>query len=69
MAKYTEKKKASNRKWDAENLVRFSTAVSKEMAAEIKAAADAVGESVNGYIKAAIRAMLDQDKQTETDTK
>ena len=52
--KYTENKKASNRKWDAANLDRLSIAVPKGKKETIQSAAAAVGQSVNAYINQAI---------------
>ena len=54
-----------NMKYAKTKLKRIPLDVQKEKYEEIKAAADAVGESVNGYIKTAIdqRMERDQDKQ------
>ena len=49
--KYTEKKKTSNRKWDAANLDRMSIALPK---GRIKAFAASQGESANAFISRAI---------------
>ena len=54
----SERKKASNKKWDVANIERLSIAVHKGERDEIKAAAAAAGESVNAYIIAAIRARM-----------
>ncbi len=51
---YTEKKKQSNRKWDAANLERLSFTVPKGCKAAIQTAADEAGESVNQYTQSAI---------------
>lgn len=61
MAKYTEAKKAGNRKWDANNLDRISVAVPKGKKEVIKAHAEANGESVNGYINR----LIDEDMKKE----
>lgn len=55
---YTEKKKASNRKWDSENLDRISYTVPKGQKATIQAAAQAAGESVNQYTQGALLARM-----------
>jgi predicted HicB family RNase H-like nuclease len=54
----SERKKASNKKWDVANIERLSIAVPKGQRDEIKTAAAAAGESVNAYIIAAIRARM-----------
>lgn len=50
----TEKKKASNKKWDAANLDRMSFTVPKGQKATVQAAAAAAGESVNEYTQKAL---------------
>ncbi len=52
--KYTEAQKRSAKKWDAANLDRVSIAMPKGKKDDIKAAAAAVGESMNQYIINAI---------------
>jgi len=52
--RYTEKKKNSNRKWDAANLDRLSIALPKGRREQIKIFAAAHGESVNAFIGRAI---------------
>lgn len=59
--KYTEARKEGNRKWDAANLDRVSIAMPKGKKEEIKAAAAAVGESMNQYIIAAIDQRIERD--------
>lgn len=54
----SERKKASNKKWDVANIERLSIAVPKGERDKIKTAAAAAGESVNAYIIAAIRARM-----------
>ena len=63
--KYTDARKEGNRKWDAANLDRVSIAMPKGKKDDIKAAAAAVGESMNQYIVAAINQRMEQDKQKE----
>lgn len=55
---YTEKKKASNRKWDSENLDRLSFTVPKGQKAAIQAAAKQAGESVNQFTQGALLARM-----------
>ena len=51
---YTEAQKKATIKYAKENLKRIPLDVQKEKYEEIKAAAEAAGESVNGYIKTAV---------------
>ena len=62
MAQYTEKKKESNRKWDAANLDRISIALPKGQKDIIKAHAESQGESVNGFISRAIENQMERDR-------
>ena len=50
-------------KYQRENLKRIPLDVRKDKYEEIKAAADRVGESVNGYIKTAIDRRIDSEKE------
>ena len=50
----SEKKKASNRKWDANNLDRMSYTLPKGQKATVQAAAAAAGETVNVYTQRAL---------------
>ena len=59
--KYTEARKDSNRKWDANNLDRMSIAVPKGMRDTIKAHAESHGESVNAFINRAISEAMTRD--------
>lgn len=54
----SDRKKASNKKWDVANIERLSIAVPKGERDEIRASAAAAGESINKYIIAAIRARM-----------
>lgn len=59
---YNEKKKATNAKWDAENIDRMSLALPKGLKERIKAAiANDEKPSVNGFIVRAIREKLGDD--------
>lgn len=59
--KYTEAKKAGNRRWDAANLDRLSIAVPKGKKEEIKTHAESMGESVNSFIGRAIDETITRD--------
>ena len=63
MPKYTEKKRASNQKWDAANLDRISIALPKGKKDEIKAHAENQGESMNQFIGRAINQQMERDKE------
>jgi len=54
----SEKKKASNRKWDANNLDRMSFTVPKGQKATVEAAAKEAGESINQYTQKALLARM-----------
>lgn len=62
MATYSEKKKASNRKWDSANLDRISIAIPHGQKDVIKAAAEAQGESMNVYIYAAVVQRMEREQ-------
>ena len=61
--KYTDAKRDGNRKWDAADLDRISIALPKGQKDIIKAHADSVGESVNGFISRAIDNQMEQDRK------
>lgn len=61
MAKYTEKKRASNEKWNAANLDRISIALPKGKKDLIKAHAESQGESMNQFIGRAIDQQMERD--------
>ena len=54
MANYTDAKKASNRKWDSNNLDRMSFTVPKGQKATVESAAKAAGESINQFTQKAL---------------
>ena len=58
----TENQKQSRYNYAKNNLKRIPLDVQKEKYEEIKAAADAAGEKVNGYIKKAIDERRERDK-------
>lgn len=59
----SDKRKESMYNYAKKNLKRIPLDVQKEKYEEIKTAADAAGESVNGYIKKAIDDRMQQDSQ------
>lgn len=63
MPKYTEKKRASNQKWDAANLDRISIALPKGRKEIIKDHALQRGESVNAFIIRAVDNQIERDKE------
>ena len=67
--KYTEARKAGNRKWDAANLDRLSIALPKGHKETIQAHAAARGESVNGFIGRAIGEIMERDNGGGTDSR
>lgn len=54
----SDKKKASNKKWDTANLDRMSYTLPKGQKATVQAAAAAAGESVNEYTQKALLARM-----------
>lgn len=59
--KYTEARKEGNRRWDAANLDRLSIALPKGSKEIIKAHAESMKESVNGFIARAIDETMQKD--------
>ncbi|MGN0357211.1 MAG: hypothetical protein ACI4E0_05245 [Blautia sp.] len=60
----TEQRKESMYKYAREKLKRIPLDVQKEKYEEIKAAADAAGEKVNGYIKKAIEERMERERDS-----
>ena len=58
----SEAQKKATMKYARENLKRIPLDVQKEKYEQIKAAATAAGESVNGYIKTAVDRRIDSGK-------
>lgn len=56
---YSEAQKKATEKYRQANYKRIPLDVPKEKYDQIKAAADAAGESVNGYIKKAVDARIE----------
>ena len=61
--KYTDARKEGNRKWDTADLDRVSIAMPKGKKDDIKAAAAAVGESMNQYIINAVEQRMERDNE------
>lgn len=57
----SEARTRANRKWNEANLDRLYVTVPKGAKEEIKSAASAAGESVNGYIKRAIEMRMERE--------
>ena len=57
----SEKKKASNAKWDAENLKRMSLAVPSTLYIRMQEHIGNTGETMNGFIKRCITDTLDKE--------
>ena len=64
----SEKKKASNAKWDSENLKRMSLAVPVEMYERMQARIEQTGETMNGFIKRSIVETLDREAPAGAET-
>lgn len=62
MKYYNEKTKEASYRYKERHIKRIPLDVQNDMYDEIKGAAEAVGESVNGYIKGAIIERLNRDK-------
>ena len=60
---YPENKVKYNLEYAKKNLKRIPLDVQKEKYEEIKAAADRVGETVNGYIKKAIDERMQREEK------
>ena len=61
----TDKKKASNAKWDAENLKRMSLAIPVDQYDRMREHISDTGETVNGFLKRAIDVTIEQDEKSE----
>ena len=57
----TDSQKKANAKYREKSIKRIPLDVQKEKYEEIKMAAEAAGESVNGYIKKAVDRRMEQD--------
>ena len=57
----SEARQRANKKWDAENTERINLIVRKGMKDQLRAAAEAAGESLNGYIVAAAKARMESE--------
>ena len=57
----SEKKKASNAKWDAKNLKRLSLAVPCELYDRMQTHTQKTKETMNGFIKRAIEETIEKE--------
>lgn len=57
---YTDKKRASNLKWDKAHLDRMSIALPSGTKDRVQRAADDAGQSVNGWLKGIIMEKLER---------
>ena len=64
----SEKKKASNAKWDAENLKRMSLAVPCSLHDRMQEHIQKTGESMNGFIKRSIMETIEKDNQQSSES-
>ena len=63
MAKYNDAKREGNKRWDAANLDRISIAIPRGEREVIKAHAAAHNESLNRFIKRAIKETMQRDNE------
>ena len=64
----SEARQRANKKWDAENTERINLIVRKGMKEQLRAAAEAAGESLNGYIVAAAKARMESEGHKDETT-
>ena len=62
---YNESRKNSSIKYNKEHQKRIPLSVKNELYDKIKEAASTAGESVNGYIKAAVLARMEQENKSK----
>lgn len=62
----TENQKQAHYRYEKKNLKRIPLDVQKEKYEQIKAAAQAAGETINGYIKTAIDERMNRDSSTSS---
>lgn len=63
----TEKKKASNAKWDSKNLKRISVAMPVELRNRMEKHIEKTGETTNGFVKRAIDETIIRDDEQPCD--
>lgn len=63
MSPVSEKKRASNAKWDAANLKRMSLAMPLTLYNQMQDHVNATGETINGFIKRAIASTIKDDNE------
>ncbi len=61
----TDKKKASNAKWDAANLKRTSLAIPVDLYDRMQEHVKVTGETVNGFIKRSIDETISRDESDD----
>lgn len=61
----TESQRAANDKYLAAHYQRLPVSYSKEFCAEVRAAAEAAGESLAGYVRKAIERRMEADNLKE----
>ena len=61
----SEKKKLSNKKWDAENLKRLSLAVPNTLYIRMLKHTEKTQETMNGFIKRCLTETLDKEEQNQ----
>lgn len=66
---WKENKKEYNKRYVSENIKRIPLNVQKTKYEEIKAVADSVNESVNGFIKKSIDMRIEQEHQKRADNR
>ena len=66
MPPLSEKKKASNAKWDAANLKRMSLAMPLDMFNKMQDHIKGTGETANGFIKRAISETMNRETSVNT---
>lgn len=61
----TEKQRAANEKYISANYTQIAIRWPKEFAASVKQAAEDSGESLAGYVRRAIEAQMERDREGE----
>ena len=60
----SEKRKASNRRWDEKNLARMSLAVPVDLHNSMKEHIKKTKETMNGFVKRAIAEAIEREEST-----
>jgi len=69
MSKYTDKRKATNQKWDKQNIKRVSIALPLEAIPQLQAQASAQGQTMHKYLLSCIEAQTGIDLTADSRTK